>query len=452
MTLRMRLICSVAISLLISVAFGGLLIWWTARLSVATELAAALAVGEQTVRATIDRLSRSTEPRNELLRLVATFDRDRHVRAVLRGDGRWESASTPTVESGDIPDWFVWAIVPATNDIRIALPEVDPIFREITLEADPRNEALEVWNSSRESLLVTAVACVLTSFLMWWTLRRSVQPFTALSGAFGSIRSGRYQARLDFEGPAELRNLAEAFNRMAEELEEIQTQNRRLNEQLLTLQERERAELAHDLHDEIGPFLLAVNIDASAIEAADKGGRHAEIRELVASIRDSVGHMQRHVRLALNRLRPIGLQEFGLAKAIDNLLEFWQRRHPEIAFASRIEVDDDGYGAVLDPTIFRIVQEGLSNALRHGRPSHISISIARAASAEEAVSVVVSDDGEGGDRPIPGFGLTGMRERIAAAGGNLKLGNRAGGGFAISAWLPLRMKRQSLAEIADARS
>jgi two-component system, NarL family, sensor histidine kinase UhpB len=452
MTLRTRLICSVVASLLISVAFGGLLIWLTARNSVSNELAAALAVGEQTVQATVDRLPRSTEPRNELLRLIATFDRERHVRAVLRGDGRWEFASTLATEPGDVPAWFLWLVSPEIEAVHVQLPAVDPIFREVVLEPDPRNEVQEVWNSSRESVLGMAAACVLTSILMWWSLGQAVKPFRELAGAFGSIRAGQYQARLNFDGPAELRNLAAAFNHMAEELEASQEQNRRLNEQLITLQERERAELARDLHDEIGPFLLAVNIDAAAIEAADKDGRYAEIPELVASIRDAVGHMQRHVRVALNRLRPVGLQEFGLAKAIDNLLEFWGRRHPEIDFAGRIEIDDAGFGAVLDPTIFRIVQEGLSNALRHGHPSRISITVARATGSEEAISVVVSDNGAGSDRPTPGFGLTSMRERVTAAGGQLTHGNRSGGGFAISAWLPLRMKHQLVAQIADVSS
>jgi two-component system sensor histidine kinase UhpB len=160
--------------------------------------------------------------------------------------------------------------------------------------------------------------------------------------------------------------------------------------------------------------------------------------------------MQRHVRAALNRLRPIGLEEFGLAKAIENLLEFWRRRHPEIEFSGRLDIDEEGFGAILDPTIYRIVQEGLSNALRHAHPSRIAISITRATGGEEAIAVVVSDDGEGSNRPTPGFGLTGMRERVAAAGGSLTLGNRPGGGFAISAWLPLRMKGQLVAETADA--
>ena len=444
MTLRMRLIGSVAVGLAISVAFGAALTWMAARNSVATELTAALAVGEQTARATVDRLQRSTEPRNDLLRLIATFDRDRHLRAVLRGDGSWEFASTLATEEGDVPEWFVRAIAPEPKEVLIRLPDVDPLLREIVLEADPRNEALEVWNSSREALLNTAAACLLTSLLMWWTLRRAVRPFTALSGALGSIRSGRYQARLDLDGPTELKHLSSVFNRMAAELEEMQLQNRDLNEQLLTLQERERADLARDLHDEIGPFLLAVNIDATAIATAEREGRVSEIPELVGSVRDSVAHMQRHLRAALNRLRPIGLEEFGLAQAIDNLLEFWRRRHPDIEFADRIEIDADGFGAILDPTVFRIVQEGLSNALRHARPTRISITVARAPGDEEAISVVVADNGEGSDRPATlGFGLTGMRERVAAAGGKLTLGNRSGGGFAISAWLPLRMRQRA---------
>lgn len=452
MTFRLRLIASVVASLLISVAFGGLLTWWTARNSVTNELSAALAVGEQTVRATLDRLPRSTEPRNDLLRLVATFDRDRHLRVVLRGDGTWEFASTPATEPGDVPEWFIWALVPPQRELQIPLPAVDPALHEIAIEPDPRNEVLEVWNSSREGLIGTVAACALTSLLVWWSMGHAVRPFTALARALGSIRFGQYHARLDLDGPVELKQLSQAFNHMAAELEAVRSQNRSLNQELVTLQDRERSELARDLHDEVGPFLLAVNIDAAAIDAALKDGRHAEIPELVASIRDSVGHMQRHVRAALNRLRPIGLQEFGLVKAIENLVEFWRRRHPDIAIACRIDAPETGFGELIDPTVYRVVQEGLANALRHARPTRIAITLTRSAGAEPAVSVAVSDDGEGSERPTLGFGLTGMRDRIAAVGGRLTLGNRPAGGFAISAWLPLPAPAAPQPEAAEAET
>src|SRR5208337_208137 len=108
------------------------------------------------------------------------------------------------------------------------------------------------------------------------------------------------------------------------------TENHRLHEQLLTLQEQERNELARDLHDEVSPFLFAIAIDAASASRMLREGRTSEAREHMQSITDAVRPMQRQVRSMLGRLRPIGLEEFGLREAIENMIGFWRQRRPEI--------------------------------------------------------------------------------------------------------------------------
>ena len=92
---------------------------------------------------------------------------------------------------------------------------------------------------------------------------------------------------------------------MTQQLATAATQNRRLNERLPTLQAEERADLARDLHDEIGPLLFAVGMTAATIERLADSGRVDTIPTQVAAIHDAVGRMQRHVRAILERLRPI---------------------------------------------------------------------------------------------------------------------------------------------------
>jgi two-component system sensor histidine kinase UhpB len=150
--------------------------------------------------------------------------------------------------------------------------------------------------------------------------------------------------------------------------------------------------------------------------------------------------MQREVRSMLGRLRPIGLAEFGLAEAIASLVEFWRRRHPETAYDVSVAPDCGALGDLLDTTIYRVVQEALSNAARHGRPASIDVSITRAHDPEigpEALVVAVTDDGAGmAETAGVGYGLLGMGERVRALGGRLVFGNRPGGGFAVTAVLP----------------
>ena len=150
--------------------------------------------------------------------------------------------------------------------------------------------------------------------------------------------------------------------------------------------------------------------------------------------------MQRQVRSMLGRLRPIGLAEFGLAAALANLVEFWRRRDPEIVYRLDIAPDAEGFDELLDPTVYRIVQECLSNAMRHGRPSAVTVALSRRCAGrdgEDELTIVVADDGQGMAAPAGiGYGLRGMSERVKALGGDLTISSTPGQGLTVTATLP----------------
>jgi two-component system sensor histidine kinase UhpB len=222
---------------------------------------------------------------------------------------------------------------------------------------------------------------------------------------------------------------------MVERLARSEAQTKRLQVQLATVQDEERADLARDLHDEIGPLLFAADVDAVAIEQLARSGEHGMIPERVGIIREAIGRMQRHVRDILGRLRPAVLVDVGLAHAIDNLVAFWRAHRPNLSF--RVDVPDEGFGEVIDGTIYRIVQESLSNAVRHGSPNTIAIEVK--GNPDRSISIRVIDDGGGlkaNGRP-GGYGIVGMQERVASLGGTVEVANRGdGAGVVVSARLP----------------
>jgi two-component system, NarL family, sensor histidine kinase UhpB len=154
--------------------------------------------------------------------------------------------------------------------------------------------------------------------------------------------------------------------------------------------------------------------------------------------------MQKHLKIILGRLRPAVLLDLGLAQAIDNLIEFWKGRHPDVAL--KLKVTPESFGEPLDEGIYRIVRESLSNALRHGHPSEIDISVQR--ETNDTVAIDVVDDG-GGMKPANvaiGFGITGMQERVALLGGTISIRNRDDGkGVVVSARLPYQMPPEGAA-------
>lgn len=433
MSLRIRLIVSVVLVLAVTMALGGLLAAWHAAASVQTEMRSALAVGEQTVRNGLDELQHSADPGRDLRHLVTVFDGNRHLRVTLTGaDGQTLAVSRVAAAADPPPHWFLRLV--RRRLIPVTIPVPGGTAATVTLAAVPNNEVSEVWSEGRDGLQVLAAFCVLTTLLIHWTVGRALRPLTTLSAAFGRLGSGDYAARVGRQGPPELAGLADGFNRMAEMLDAAQARNRRLDEQLLTLQDEERADLARDLHDEVGPFLFAVAVDAASIPGlADEP---AALAERVKAIREAVVHMQGHIRSILVRLRPAPFGGAGLSDAVGTLVGFWHRSHPDITFAVTVPDAADAVSATLRGTIGRVVQESVSNAVRHGRPSRIEISIAL---TPDAISVRVSDDGVGmqGDATGAGFGLLGMRERVAAQSGSLAIDGQPGRGLTVTARFPL---------------
>jgi len=441
MSLRLRLISLVAIVLAVSLVFGSAIACFSASRSVRTEMLSALVVAQQTVENAVDRLQTSHDPQRELENLVTSFKGNRHLRVSLSGETR--AIASPAVEEppfGRVPEWFVRLIraVPATYRVPITLP--DRSYESVVIETDPHNEIVEVWNELSDSLITLVLFCGLTILLIYLLIGRALQPLDRLAAALEQVGHGVYGTRIDAKTVPELSRLRNAFNRMAAQLAGMDLDNRRLNEQLLSLQEKERRELACDLHDEVSPFLFAINIDMANIARFAKEGSTAKILEHIPSVTDAVNHMQRQVRSMLGRLRPVGLAEFGLNAAIGNIVEFWRRRHPQIDYRVTISPNCEGLGEVIDSTVYRIVQEALSNAVRHAQPAMIAVSVGRACHDEDSrrdVVVEVFDDGHGMDAsPGVGYGLLGMSERVRAMGGRFALTPRPGAGLAVKAVLP----------------
>ncbi len=202
----------------------------------------------------------------------------------------------------------------------------------IVLEADPYNETLDVWNDFINTVIVLLMFSGQTIFLIYLFIARALRPLYRLGAALEQIGRGNFATRVEGRLPPELAELHDNFNRMAGRLAAADADNRRLNEQLLTVQEQERAEIARDLHDEVGPYLFAINIDTRDGFRVCWRGRAAEAPEHLQLIAEAVGHMQQELYSAVRRLQPVGLAEFGLSDAIDNMIQFWRRRHPEIDF------------------------------------------------------------------------------------------------------------------------
>jgi signal transduction histidine kinase len=194
----------------------------------------------------------------------------------------------------------------------------------------------------------------------------------------------------------------------------------------IEVQDAERARIARELHDEAGQALTALAVHLRALEGDVTGG---PLRERVAELRGQVSSASTALRELATRLRPAGLGEGGLAKAIEE-----QAERVRSGTAMDVDVDLRGLGADLPDDVqialFRVVQEALTNVVRHSEAA--SVSIVATASAGR-IRMVVDDDGRGFEpsAPTETLGLAGIRERVELLGGGLRVESSPGQGTAV---------------------
>jgi two-component system sensor histidine kinase UhpB len=229
----------------------------------------------------------------------------------------------------------------------------------------------------------------------------------------------------------------------------MQRHTRALTAQLLAVQDRERRDIARDLHDELGPCLLAANLDVSALIRLNQGERRDAVEDCAQGLAQVLDQMQGLVRRMIGRLHLESAEPFDLGAATADLAGFWRERCPEITWTVTQWDHWPDLSAEQAVPLHRIVQEAVSNAVRHSGARHVSIDCIQ---EPDAVIVQVCDDGSGiGDHAKAGFGLSGMRERIEAVGGSLHIASGTGHGTVIAARLPVaRLSRpgQNRAESA----
>lgn len=450
MTLRRRLLFLILMTLPLGLFSGGVLSYLYSVSLVRQEVLGAVRLGETTVREVVETLPRSSEPAQQIARLVASFDNDRDVRVShVSPDGTTVSTSRMAPISSPPPEWLQQALADPMAPSVIELPEDLKHLGTLRVEATPINEISEVWEEMTLQFMIMGGFFSLVLWLVWWTLGRELRPLEKLSLALSEVGAGNFAAHVAEGGPQELAAIYREFNRMAKRLDEAENQNRALNMQLTTVQEEERADIARDLHDEIGPFLFAVDVDAQTIPQYLQRDMPEEAVSRSSSIRQSVAHMQTHLRGILSRLRPAALLDLGLAQAVDQVVQFWRRRHPDLEIVATI--GQASFGADLDEVAFRTIQESLNNAVRHGKPARIEIK-AEVAMGELVVSI--RDDGSGLKKETgPGFGLAGMRERVMARGGRLDLSEGGNGkGVQVTAVLPIERQGQGKQRTATERA
>ena len=221
-------------------------------------------------------------------------------------------------------------------------------------------------------------------------------------------------------------------------------ENRHLARALLAIQEEERRHLARELHDEIGQCLTAIQVHTEMIRRRVDTG-DSEILASVDAVHTITSGIYDTVHAVLQRLRPAALDSLGLVEALEDTISAWRERETATTVDFQHQGQLNGFSEQINITLYRIIQECLTNTANHAEASRVEIVLAGpdgggdSAGEQRRVTLVVRDDGRGLAREShrPGFGLIGMRERVEALSGRFQLDGACGRGVTVTVSLPL---------------
>jgi two-component system, NarL family, sensor histidine kinase UhpB len=291
------------------------------------------------------------------------------------------------------------------------------------------------------NLLALSVMILFLSFFVYRPVRNALAPSEDILGTLSRMERGDLKARMPNFALIELNRIGEGFNHLADRLESTIHSQQRLAHRLLTVREEERQHLARELHDEFGQYLASLNAEAAFVRELAEEGVPA-LRPSVDSITKTIEHMMETLQQILHRLRPIGLEEFGLVPSLEQLIAGWNQRSRETVFSLTTDPELNELPDNINVSLYRIIQESLTNAVRHGRARQVDV-VLRRRTAD--LMLEIRDDGQG--RPElntarnrgrhGGFGQLGIEERVLALGGTLQIGPGSVRGTVVSVHLPL---------------
>jgi two-component system sensor histidine kinase UhpB len=448
LSLRARLNTLLALILLLGLAINVTRLVLEAGPRVQAEDQSVIRLAREFIETLVVSLNETPDPDARLNKVIQDLNRLRHV-SITRGQDAAEikpSAAAAPDDDGEpssVPAWFVALVHPEKTAVNVPIM-IHGRPGSLVITSHPDDEMNEIWDGIVTLFLVTMVV-----------VNRALAPIQSLSEAMTKIEAGFYGTRVRPGGSPELAAICAKLNHLAATLGEAVEEKRQLAERAVSLQDAERKEIARELHDEFGPYLFALRAHGSSlmrIADARELNRDA-LRKHGGVLLEQINALQQFNRRVLERLRPVGLAELGLAEAIGALLRLWSTSHPEVVIETAISEKLGETGETAELTIYRIIQEALTNVFRHAGATRVEIVVepapsGRSGTAAESQASIVSVRDNGAGLPADhkqGFGLIGMRERVLALGGTMTVVS-TNQGVTVEALVPSGIRQFQAAE------
>lgn len=432
----------IGLVMLAIIGMGTLFVVHNARRSVAEEVRSSVNLALQLIDAGLEQAVAAGRSPVDWIAQLARLDHTRHLSLSIH-QGEKTIIDLPSsagpAEGEEAPAWFAWAVAPEPLVAEKPLHQIGNPMIQITVDANPADEIAEAWTEARGFLLLMLALAVTVYLVVHTTLGRAFKSVGVILEGLENLENGDYSRRLPEFYLPEFARISRAFNHTVCALERSREENRALTQRSLAIQEEERRYLAQELHDELGQSLSAIKAIAASLRKPERAEKSTA--DAVGAIQSICDHLFAVLRTLMQRLRPLMLDELGLKASLEDMVENWRSRYPDVALDFRC---DDGIDDCIGDSkihMFRIVQESLTNVVRHSGARHLKIHLNLIETADdrpEAVLLKVSDDGAGFDpsQAPAGLGLLGIRERVESLGGQFSLNTRPGAGVTLRIKIP----------------
>ena len=323
------------------------------------------------------------------------------------------------------------------------------VLGRVVVSSDLSAVTARAWSDISRMLGLSAATIGALGILVYFVVERALRPTRDVVSGLNQLAAGDLKCRLPPFRLAEMQRISDVFNDLANTLEVATSERADLARRLVEAREQERRHLAWVLHDELAQSLSAMSATAASIKVTASTDCPSLVPEAQA-LTETAGNIMKGLRRTVQELRLQEIDEIGLLASLEGLIADYNRRGcGKTQFFLETHGDVNALPPAITVHIFYIVQEGLTNAVKHAQAANVRavvrIDLAQGGAPRSGAGLVeatVEDDGEGLAHDIRGkagfgLGLIGIRERTLALGGEMSVVSRQEKGLIVSVTIPI---------------
>ena len=435
MSIKSRLMIIVNLLLFIAIAIGFISVVYTSKNAVRSEIESSMHLAEFSIESGIKKNPDLYLFQDNLLGL-SQLKSLRHLSIrLLDINGQVVDENRAVRSESPSPIWFQNVLNFYSKELRqteIKLKKFGEVVGAVNIIPNPVYEYDEIWQQIKNGLIIAAIFFLMVNISIYFLFEKLISPINQIILGFQSLEQGKYVKNNKSFGIPELDLLRLKYNQLTAKLKKNDRSIHLLTTKLMEVQEVEKKEIARNLHDEIGQSLAAIQVEATSAQTVSS---FKESKKHTSVIIQTTKELMDLTRNIIKRLSLGIVDDLGLEDALIDLVSAWEKQNNKVVVIKKINITHQKYSNKARESVYRCIQESLTNINKHSRPTHVSVTIEE---TKSTLSIWIKNNGILKNKSLTqGVGLLGMLERISSIKGTLNFFQRADS-FNLKIQIPIR--------------